>query len=102
MLKLAARGALAGALGGAAAGAVDFLSALPQVGGFLPSGRPRLALFLCAEYGAAAGLVVALLCAGALLIGRATDLGGLLSLAARGGGPAPGPRIVASPLGLPF
>ena len=51
---LAARGALLGASGGVAAGLVDFALAGARASAFLPVGRWKLALFLCALYGAAA------------------------------------------------
>jgi arylsulfatase A-like enzyme len=73
---LAARGALAGALGGLTAGAVDFGLAAAQASAFLPSGRARLLVFLCALYGAAfaaLGALVGLAAAGF----QRTDLGAL-------------------------
>ncbi|MFI5288118.1 MAG: sulfatase-like hydrolase/transferase [Polyangia bacterium] len=74
---LGARGALVGALAGLAAGALDFGLAVGKAAAFLPSGRGRLLIFLCALYGAAgalAGLCVGL---GAGGLGWATDLGPL-------------------------
>ena len=62
---LAARGALLGASGGVAAGLVDFTRAAVQAGAFLPSGRWKLAAFLCSLYGAAGAAALAL--AGLLL-----------------------------------
>src|SRR5512144_1949182 len=56
---LAARGALLGASGGVAAGLVDFAVAGARVGAFLPVGRWKLAVFLCALYGAAGAAALA-------------------------------------------
>ena len=56
---LAARGALLGASGGVAAGLVDFALAGARAGAFLPVGRWKLALFLCALYGAAGAAALA-------------------------------------------
>jgi choline-sulfatase len=63
---LAARGALLGASGGVAAGLVDFAVAAARANAFLPVGRWKLAVFLCALYGAAGALALA---AVGLLIG---------------------------------
>jgi arylsulfatase A-like enzyme len=56
---LAARGALLGACAGVAAGLYDFLHAYARAGAFLPVGKWKLALFLCALYGAAAAAAMA-------------------------------------------
>ncbi len=74
---LGARGALAGALGGIAAGALDFALGLSRAAAFLPSGRGRLLLFLCALYGATGAIVGAIVGATAGGLGWATDLGPL-------------------------
>src|SRR6476659_3840607 len=74
---LAARGALLGASGGVAAGLVDFTLAASRAGAFMPAGRWKLALFLCALYGTAGAIVLA---AVGLLLGAvfwATDAGPL-------------------------
>src|SRR6185503_584130 len=74
---LAARGALLGASGGVAAGLVDFALAASRAGAFLPAGRYKLALFLCALYGTAGAVLLALV---GLVLGAvfwATDAGAL-------------------------
>jgi arylsulfatase A-like enzyme len=78
---LAARGALAGALGGLAAGALDFLLASSRAALFLPTGRWRLALFLCCLYAATAAAIGALAGLRAGLIGAASDSGPLWRIA---------------------
>lgn len=74
---LGARGALVGALAGLCAGGLDFALASAQAAAFLPTGRARLLIFLCALYaaaGALAGLAIGIVAA---MLGWATDLGAL-------------------------
>jgi arylsulfatase A-like enzyme len=92
---LAARGALAGALGGLAAGALDFLLASSRAALFLPTGRWRLALFLCCLYAAAAAAIGALTGLFAGAIGAATDAGPMWRIAFEREEERPGARVAA-------
>jgi arylsulfatase A-like enzyme len=91
---------LAGAIGGMAAGALDVALSWERAAAFLPAGRGRLVLFLCALYGAAGAIAGATtgLTAGAL--GWATDLGRLWRTAFEREEEADGARLAAYVVGI--